>query len=88
MSNNTGTVIITLPVSHAVTANITENLETRWLQMILKAMRHLNLANEHYNVIVLIVMLCLLVMVAIRLIIKYRQRFLCAKKNETQHDTA
>ena len=85
MSNNTGTVIITLPVSHAVTRNITENLETQWLQMILNAMRHLNLANEHYNVIVLIVMLCLLV--TIRLIIKYRQRFLCAKKNETQHDT-
>ena len=88
MSNNTGTVIITLPVSRAVSRNITDNLEARWLKMILDTVRHLNLANEHYNVLVFIVMLCLILMMAIRFAIKHRQRFLCQRKNESQHDTA
>ena len=88
MSNNTGTVFITLPVGRAVVKNVTDDLETRWLKMILNTMRHLNLPNEHYNVLVLIVMLCLLIMATIRLVIKYRQRFLCQRKNETQHDSA
>ena len=88
MSNNTGTVFITLPVSHAVTENITDNLETRWLKMILNTVRQLNLTNEHYNVLVLVVMLCLLVTVAIRFVIKNRQRFLCQRKNEDQHNSA
>ena len=88
MSNNTGTVFITLPVGRAVVKNVTDDLETRWLKMILNTMRHLNLPNEHYNVLVLIVMLCLLIMATIRFVIKYRQRFLCQRKNETQHDSA
>ena len=88
MSNNTGSIFIKLAVSDAVTRNITDNLETRWLKMILESMKHLNFPNEHYNIVVLIVVVCLLVMLTIRYVIKYKRRFMCQRRNETQHVNA
>ena len=88
MSNNTGSVFINLAVSEAVTRNITDNLETRWLKMILESMKHLDFPNEHYNIVVLIVVVCLLVMLTIRYVIKYKRRFMCQRRNETQHVNA
>ena len=88
MSNRNASVYITLPVSRAVTRNITDHLETRWLKMILESMAHLNLASEYYNIAVLILLLCLVVMLTIRYVIKYRQRIVGQRKNETQQDIA
>jgi hypothetical protein len=78
MNNNTEAVFFKIPVGEAV-------FEKQWLNLLLKAMQHLNPSNEHYNIIVLIVMLCLLLIVPLHSLIKYRHRFACQRKDEGQH---
>ena len=88
MSVTTGSIFITLDVDDAVTKNITNNLETRWLKMILTSMKHLNLTADHYNIVVLVLLLCLFVMLTIRYALKYKRHFMRQRRNETQHVNA
>ena len=82
MDNDTNTVFITIPVGEAVVKNVTDDLETKWLRVIVNAMQHLNLSNEHYSIIVMILMLCLLALMVMRFVLKKRFHFLCERKNE------
>ena len=88
MRNNNGSVFITLAVADDVTKNITNNLETRWLQMILFSMKHLKVAGDYYNIVVLVLVLCMFAMLTIRYALKYRRHFMRQRRNETQHVNA
>ena len=71
--NDTDSVFITLPVGKAVVNNITQDFETRWLQMMLNVAQRMNLPNDYYNVLVLVIMLCMLAMMTIRFVLKFRR---------------
>ena len=85
--NNTAPIIITLPVSQSVVRNLTDDIETRWLQMILNVIKRSNLPTNSYNIAIMVFIFIVLIMVVLRYIIKHRHRFPCTmKKIEIQEN--
>ena len=79
-NNNNGTVYINIPVSQSVVRNLTDDIETRWLQMILNVIKRSNLPTNSYNIAILVFIFILLTMVILRYIIKHRHQFPCTMK--------
>ena len=84
MHNDTLTII--LPVGNEVIKNVTNSFESDMLNMMLKAMRHLNLPGNHHNPFMTALILCLVLITAVICIIRYRLRRRC--NNENEHDAA
>ena len=83
MSNTSAPLIITLPVGESVVQNLTDNIEMRWLQLILNTIQQSNMPNNYYNVAILLFVVCLIAMLVLRFIKKQRHYFSCSKKKSS-----
>ena len=84
MSNSNLTTYITIPVGEEVTKNVTKNFESTLFKLMINTLQHL--PKEHYNVAVLILMLCCMMICIVIYIIKCR-RLLCHRTNTAERNT-
>ena len=82
MENISETIFITIPVGDAVVQNLTDDVETRWMKMLFKAIQQSNMPKDYYNVAILLLILSMITMLTIRFIVKRRHHFRCIRKEE------
>ena len=81
MYNDTNTIEIVLPVGAAVVKNVTQNFETHLFNMLLHTFQHMNVPGRQYNILTIVLILCLTLMIAVLYLAKHRHRFLRRRAN-------